>query len=63
MYMKKCSNLLKPSYTTVGIDGYHIMRWRLVFEGYIPEIVHIAGTTNAVADVVSRLNIDPNCTI
>ena len=33
------------------------MRWRLILEEYGPEIIYIKGSTNIVADALSRLNI------
>jgi hypothetical protein len=33
------------------------MRWRLILEEYGPEIIYTKGSTNIVADALSRLNL------
>ena len=35
------------------------MRGRLLLEGHRPEIVHIAGITNTVVNIIDRLDMDP----
>ena len=34
-------------------------RWRLIIEEYGPEIIHIKGKNNTVADAISRLDFTP----
>ena len=36
-----------------------VYRWRLLLEEYGPEIVHIKGIHNTVADAISRLDFGP----
>ena len=35
-----------------------VMRWRLILEEYGPELIYTKGSTNIVADALSRLDID-----
>ena len=35
------------------------MRWRLILEEYGPELIYTKGTTNIVADALSRLKTEP----
>ena len=35
-----------------------LVRWRMMLEEFGPKIEHIKGTTNVVADALSRLEID-----
>jgi len=35
-----------------------ITRWRLIIEEFCPEIVHVSGQDNTVADALSRLNME-----
>ena len=37
----------------------HVHWWRLLLEEYGPEVVHIKGIHNTVADAISRLDICP----
>ena len=37
----------------------HVYRWRLLLEEYGPEIMHIKGIHNTVADAISRLDFGP----
>ena len=37
----------------------HVYWWRLLLEEYGPEVVHIKGSHNTVADAISRLDISP----
>ena len=32
------------------------MRWRLILEGYSPELIYIQGSKNVAADALSRLD-------
>ena len=34
-----------------------VMRWRLIFEEYNPELIYIQGSKNIAAEVLSRLDI------
>jgi hypothetical protein len=44
--------------TYANFNTEHIMRWRLIIEEYSPELIYLKGSTNIVADALSRLNID-----
>ena len=46
-------NLIKDA---LGLTSDHVYQWRLLFEEYGPEIVHIKGIHNTVADAISRLD-------
>jgi hypothetical protein len=35
-----------------------VMRWRLIIEEYAPELIHVKGEHNIVADALSRLDIE-----
>ena len=35
----------------------HVMRWHLLIEEFVPELRHIKGELNIVADVLSRLEL------
>ena len=35
------------------------MRWRLILEEYGPELIYSKGSTNIVADALSRLETEP----
>ena len=37
-----------------------VMRWRMVLEEYDPELIYIKGTSNIVADALSRLDLLPD---
>ena len=43
----------------IGLTSDRVYRWRLLFEEYGPEIVHIKGIHNTVADAISRLDFGP----
>ena len=43
----------------LGLTSDRVYRWRLPFEEFGPEIVHIKGIQNTVADAISRLDFDP----
>ena len=43
----------------LGLTSNRVYRWRLLLEEYGPEIVHIPGIHNTVADAISRLEYDP----
>ena len=43
----------------LGLTSDRVYRWRLLLEEYGPEVVHIKGEQNAVADAISRLDICP----
>jgi hypothetical protein len=44
----------------LGLTLDRVCRWRLLLEEYGPEIVHIKGIHNTMADAVSRLEYDPS---
>ena len=35
------------------------MRWQLILKDYCPELIYTKGSTNIVADALSRLETDP----
>ena len=39
----------------LGLTSDRVHRWRLLLEEYAPEIIHLAGDENVVADALSRL--------
>ena len=43
----------------LGLTSDRVYRWRLLLEEYGPEVVHIKGSHNTVADAISRLDICP----
>eukprot|EP00804_Cyclotella_cryptica_P016109 CCRYP_004225-RA/>CCRYP_004225-RA protein AED:0.35 eAED:0.35 QI:90/-1/0/1/-1/0/1/0/97 len=43
----------------LGLTSDRVYRWRLLLEEYGPEIVHIKGIHNTVADAISRLDSGP----
>jgi ribonuclease HI len=43
----------------LGLTSDRVYRWRLLLEEYGPEVVHIMGSHNTVADAISRLDICP----
>ena len=43
----------------LGLTSDRVYRWRLLLEEYGPEIVHIKGIHNTVADAISRLDVGP----
>eukprot|EP00804_Cyclotella_cryptica_P029463 CCRYP_011269-RB/>CCRYP_011269-RB protein AED:0.46 eAED:0.43 QI:0/0/0/1/0/0/3/0/281 len=43
----------------VGLTSDGVYRWRLLLEEYGPEVIHIKGIQNTVADAISRLDICP----
>ena len=47
----------------LGLDKDQVLRQGLLLEKFRPEIVYISGTTNILADVISKLGIDPNYTV
>ena len=44
-------------YTNFNTD--RVMRWRLILEEYGPELIYTKGSTNIVADALSRLETEP----
>ena len=42
-------------YTATQSQSQRVMRWRLILEEFGPDIVHIKGKENVVADAISRL--------
>ena len=44
-------------YTNFNID--RVMRWCLILEEYGPELIYTIGSTNIVADALSRLDTEP----
>ena len=42
-----------------GLTSNRVYRWRLIIEEYGPEIIHIKGEVNTVADAISRLDFTP----
>jgi hypothetical protein len=65
---KEFRNILLGQQTTVfadhknltckNFDAERVMRWRLVLEEFGPDLQHIKGERNVVADALSRLQID-----
>ncbi len=49
-------NLTRDS---LGLTSDRVYHWRLLLEEYAPEIIHIKGIHNTVADAISRLEYDP----
>ena len=43
--------------TYKNFNTEHVMQWRLHIEEFGPELIYIKGTSNVVADALSRLNI------
>ncbi len=43
----------------LGLTSDRVYLWRLLLEEYAPEIIHIKGIHNIVADAISRLEYDP----
>ena len=43
----------------LGLTSDRVYRWRLLLEEYGPEIIHIKGIHNTVADAISRLDYSP----
>ncbi len=43
----------------LGLTLDQVYQWRLLLEEYGPEVVHIKGIHNTVADAVLRLEYDP----
>ena len=43
----------------LGLTSDCVYRWRLLLEEFGPEIVHIKGIQNTVADAISRLDFGP----
>jgi hypothetical protein len=43
----------------LGLTSDRVYRWRLLFEEYAPEIIHIKGIHNTVADAILQLEYDP----
>ncbi len=43
----------------LGLTSDRVYRWRLLLEEYTPEIIHIKGIHNTVADAVLGLEYDP----
>jgi hypothetical protein len=49
-------NLIRDA---LGLSSDRVFRWQLLLEDYAPELIHIKGIHNTVADAVSRLDYDP----
>ena len=49
-------NLIRDA---LGSTSDRVYRWRIMLEEFGPEIVHIKGIHNTVADAISRLDYDP----
>ena len=47
-------------YVKTLIESQSVMRWRLILEEFGPNIQHIAGVDNIVADTLSRLTYTPS---
>jgi hypothetical protein len=43
----------------LGLTSDRVYRWRLLLEEYDPEIIHIKGIHNTIADAILRLEYDP----
>jgi hypothetical protein len=43
-----------------NLANNHIARWRLLLEEYSPEIRHIKGKDNIIADTLSRMDVTEN---
>jgi hypothetical protein len=43
----------------LGLTSDRVYHWRLLLEEYAPEIIHIKGINNTVADAILRLEYDP----
>jgi hypothetical protein len=43
----------------LGLTSDHVYRWRLLLEEFGPEIMHIKGINNTVADAISILDFGP----
>jgi hypothetical protein len=50
-------NLIRDA---LGLTSDRVYRWWLLLEEYAPEIIHIKGIHNTVADAILRLEYDPN---
>ena len=46
-------------YDASGSTSNRVYRWRLILEEYGPEIIHIKGIHNTVADAISQLEFLP----
>jgi hypothetical protein len=51
------TNLMRDA---LGITSDQVYGWRLLLEEYRPNIVHIKGIHNTVADAVLQLEYDPS---
>ena len=49
-------NLMRDA---LGMSSNRVYRWRVLIEEFAPDIVHIQGIANTVADAISRLDFDP----
>ncbi len=49
-------NLIRDA---LGLTSNRVYQWRLLLEEHAPEIVHIKGIHNSVADAISRLEYNP----
>ena len=43
----------------LGLTSDRVYQWRLLLEEFVPEIVHIEGIHNTVANTISRLDFGP----
>jgi len=57
--IKVCTDHQNLERNAVGLTSNRVYRWRLLLEEYGPEIVHIPGIQNTVADAISRLEYHP----
>jgi hypothetical protein len=47
----------------LGLTSDRVYRWRLLLKEYAPEIIHIKGIHNTVADAILQLEYDPKLNI
>ena len=53
--IKEYKDHKNQTYKTLNIE--QVMQWRLILEGYSPELIHIQGSKNIAADALNRLDI------
>ena len=54
-----CTDLKNLIQDALGLTSDRVYRWRLLLEEYGPEVMHIKGSHNTVADAISRLDTCP----